>query len=656
MATTVTWVLDADSRYEISSKDHLIQLMHNGELYTNAGSVPSNFMRSPYIQTVDIDLEHDPNIQPIGLTSNPFTNNSVYDGGNFTISNWGYTDPNYETDSSLCETNVGLFGMIHGSIIKNVHLSGVCYLRGFGTCAGFLIGKLQYSNAYNITVSLSSGSEIVQGTAMDAVMKLGGVIGEMVYNNLYGATLEGELSIRHENSTVQSYVGGVAGYVVFATTVTLLRNLATFTSPLVAREVGGVVGRVYADTISKFMNAMKGDIGGNGGRSGGVIGYLRNDRANAYCDGLVCSMQGNIDCGTAYGGGVIGFFDPGNKGNVAKSFLNYMSGDIRARDITSSTRCGGLIGVCDETFDVATSIVAMNGYTQNTVIGQIQSDPVTFATINTDFGMTFETDNYSTTDAVVGLSTDANYFNLPYIDFTGTDTIGTVYNWEFIYGNETSLDLVPSTLNIVASFMAESGAVGYKITVESTDEGSEVVEVSSGKTDVEYNIQSLKPETEYLVKVYSTADGSVYELRMEATETTKANVASNYNMEDFAKSGGGYDVSNLDSESLKMFYDVANDLLESGESITISVGGRSTRSAKFVKRGETVPIEGVDTLLIPFSADAGSDQEVAITLSDSSSVTLAYDETNETVNIEGSDYAIGDHLVLDGKKLIIQYV
>ena len=657
--TTVTWVLDADSRYEISSKDHLIQLMNNGGLYTNAGSVPSDFMRSSYIQTADIDLEHDPNIYPIGRESSPFSNNSKYDGGTFSISNWSYTDPNYETDATTCESYVGLFGYIYGSVVQNVHLTGLCTLRGFSSSTGMVIGKSEFSNVYNVTCSFSSGSEIVQGTANSSVMKLGGVIGEMRYGVLYGVRLEGELSIRHQNTATQSYLGGILGNCAY-TPITLFQNLATFTTNLTAFEVGGCIGRMFRGSVVNLMNAMKGGIG-QGNKIGGVIGFYRNDTTGLTCNGLVCSMQGNIDAGSSgHAGGIIGALQPGTSSQALHSLLNYMGGDVNiSGGTTATTRCGGLIGWSTSSNpNVQTSIVAMNGFTQNTIIGNVASVSGILGTINTEFGLTFAKDNYSTTDAVVGLLTDPNYFNLPYVDLSGTDSNGTVYSWEFIFGNETTLDLAARALNIVASFKAVNGVVGYKVTVENTQkEGSNVVEVSIGTTDVEYNIKSLEPETEYLVRVYSTLDGSTYDLHLEATETTKANVASNYDMNDFAKpQGGGYDVSELDSESSKRFYEVVNDILSTGETIKISVPGGESRSAKFVKRGETVPIEGEDTLLIPFSADAGSAQEVAITLSDSSSVTLAYDETNETVNINGSGYAIGESLVLDGKKLTIQDV
>lgn len=40
MATTVTWVQNGNGEYEISSREHLLQLMNVGNLYTDAGTPP----------------------------------------------------------------------------------------------------------------------------------------------------------------------------------------------------------------------------------------------------------------------------------------------------------------------------------------------------------------------------------------------------------------------------------------------------------------------------------------------------------------------------------------------------------------------------------------------------------------------------------------
>lgn len=81
----VEWIL-TDGKYEISTKNHRLQIMNKGILFTNNGSSPIDFWGSDYIQTADVDLESDPNIKPIGSSTEPFTGS--YDGNHFAITDW----------------------------------------------------------------------------------------------------------------------------------------------------------------------------------------------------------------------------------------------------------------------------------------------------------------------------------------------------------------------------------------------------------------------------------------------------------------------------------------------------------------------------------------------------------------------------------------
>lgn len=99
MTTIVTWTRDIDGNYEVSSINHLKQLMHMGTLYTDAGDFPTDYYgnRTKYLQTGDST-----DIQPVF-------------GG---ISNIG---------------NV--------SYIKNILMTGVCKIQGVTQFAGMIIGR-----------------------------------------------------------------------------------------------------------------------------------------------------------------------------------------------------------------------------------------------------------------------------------------------------------------------------------------------------------------------------------------------------------------------------------------------------------------------------------------------------------------------------------
>ena len=103
--TSVTWVRQ-NSKYEISSKEHILQLMSKGELYTDSGDFPVSYWSSDYIQTVSIEMESDVNISPIGSSTEPFTGS--FDGDYFSITDWSF---------SSTENCIGLFGYVQGSTI-----------------------------------------------------------------------------------------------------------------------------------------------------------------------------------------------------------------------------------------------------------------------------------------------------------------------------------------------------------------------------------------------------------------------------------------------------------------------------------------------------------------------------------------------------------
>lgn len=648
MSTTVTWVLNSNSEYEISSNNHLLQLMQNGALYTNAGTIPSNFMAGHYIQTVDIDLVNDSaNIMPIGSNAIKFT--GEYDGGNFTISNWSYTDPNFGT-ATACEAYTGLFGYAAVSEVKNVRLAGLCVLNGFHNGGGMVIGNCDGTLATNIECDLSPGSSMNHGVGTVTWAYMGGVIGNLSGQPAYGITLRGELSITYSPNATYPVVGGVIGY-ANQTSATLVRNLGSFPNGLSGYIVGGGIGYVFRTSAEKILVAMEGDLTATK-YVGGVVGQSRIDFAGYTSDGFINSMKGNITAqDTAHAGGIIGNLWQSSSNNPLPNLFNYMTGDITTTLTVATTRAGGIFGRCDANPNVTASINAMNGFSQNTVIGSTTAAG-DITTVDTRFGLTFDTDVYSTTSPVTGTAIDSSYFDLPYLVLSGTDSTGVTYSWDFIFGNEETIDFRPRPTNIIVSFGAVAGAISYKATIEETSTGV-VQTVETGFTEPELNIKSLKPNTEYVVKVFTTTDGTQYDLHLQGASSTPPNTADNYMVNDFDDSRGGFDLTNLSTTDISLMSSFFNDLFSSGDKISIPIANGKTVSTKFVKRGESATIENGLSLSISFDADAGSGQAASLTLSDSSIVAIVYDETTEALTINGSDYASSDHFILDGKKVTL---
>lgn len=463
--TTITWVQDSNGNYEISSAEHLKQLMSQGTLYTDAGTPPPSYWGDnstsiSYIQTVDIDLLNDStDIIPIGIEGKIFYGN--YDGGEYTISNYHYLDPNFLTENT-CEKHTGLFGINRGEYLKNIRLDGVWVIQGVQLNSGFLVGSYSGDTMLNIECNFESGSFMDANSSIGTVF-IGAIVGYTSNDiDMIGITVEGSVDFRQDVSGVSAYVGGICGNLSNSSgEIRLIRNLATFPSGINGTRVGGIFGDVRnkGGTISHILNAMTGDISGIQGSTqyvGGVIGvYSETDTsATGVVEYLVNSMTGNISgiANYSYIGGIVGYL---NLLFQHQKFLNYMTGDISHNGTTPTrVQVGGIIGyiyTVQGVYDSSMSncLNAMNGNVQCSLAGNIylgsQNNSVPHVIVsntiaNTSFGLTSTNDTSATnnidrTGTPTGFLTNTDFTDLPYFDLTGTDNDGNSYDFDFVYGN-----------------------------------------------------------------------------------------------------------------------------------------------------------------------------------------------------------------------------
>ena len=434
----VLWVLDSNSRYEVSTKEHLLQIMNKGSLYTDTGTVPSNYWTSNYIQTANIDLESDSNITPIGTESISFTGN--FDGDEYQISNWRFDND----DKSV--TMVGLFGQCEGSLLRNIRLSGTWYTNGYGANAGFMVGNVLIgSNVYNCEGDFSSGTYIGSGSISTNYCAM--MIGSIRESIVNGITLKGEINVFNGGDIVVN-MGCVIGYLFRCTDVSHLVNMATFPNGITTSGavVGGVVGNLFDCPDASYMhNAMIGNltcISTNICYCGGVIAlcFFNFSYPAASNTDFINSMTGNLDS-TRYTGGVLGSFEGRNFNdpNVLTRMVNYMSGNI------TGLVNGGLMGQVraiynDTVNEIRSSIVAMNGNTTNASLGTTNASEhhinIAEITINTNFGMTYVSNNIvSTATTLSGFSYDSTFTDLPYVNILKSFPDGKSKKWEFVFGN-----------------------------------------------------------------------------------------------------------------------------------------------------------------------------------------------------------------------------
>lgn len=642
----VTWVLTNGS-YEVSSKEHLLQIMHNGSLFQNTGSVPPNYRNVSFLQTANIDLESDiANIRVITVFR------GIYDGQEFSVSNWRCT--------ALSGKGTAFFGHTQNAIVRNMVLKGVW--KTLGTIDGaFFAGHNTGSQFYNITADFAPGTEITATSD-----SLGGLFSYTGGCTLQNITLGGTID-KFEGS---AYTGGVVGFSGYSggSTFSYIRNIAIFTTGIVttAQAAGGIFGHFgQGDTISHVVNAMRGSIQGPP-KTGGITGVVNGATMNYVCNSMIGDVIGSNS--SAIAAVVTG-------GGTSTHIVNYMTGDVKS----------GFMGTVAST-NFSSCIVAMTGATTHAAFASGHGSSQVL--LDDSYGITY-TSSLGTV-AAMDTSTFETHpsFDLPYWSLSLVDTASNnSIEWPFVFGNvgtttdhdwmvtvgsgtdvlfvgtetlnatvapDTGATLTPRPLGLGVSFEAVADAVAYMLTVRRAG-GQAVRTVARGFTELTLDINSLLPETDYTVRLYVTTDGAEYALHSETTVTTLANTGPNYNASDFARQDGtaAFDLVDLHTDSVKYLFKVMNEVFTTGDDVLVTLPGGSRKKTRFINRGESASIVNVEAVLLPFEADAGASQSASLTLSDNSSVTITFDETSETVDVGGTVCSTGDSVLIDGKKMTV---
>jgi hypothetical protein len=218
--------------------------------------------------------------------------------------------------------------------------------------------------------------------------------------------------------------------------------------------------------------------------------------------------------------------------------------------------------------------------------------------------------------------------------------------------SQLTLTLTPRSINVFVVINPVEDAVGYRLTYQEI--GGTELTFESRFTELTKNINPLLPETTYQIRLYADyGSGAGFVLVELSTTTTLSDVVSNYDMSDFVQDEGVFDFTDIIDSSADAISPILNSLFTTGDNVKVSLEDSTVVEANFVNIGDSVDITDEDTLLIPFDESSGSGQQISITLSDSSVVILTYDETLETVTLNGETYPIGSSFIVDGKKLTI---
>ena len=203
--------------------------------------------------------------------------------------------------------------------------------------------------------------------------------------------------------------------------------------------------------------------------------------------------------------------------------------------------------------------------------------------------------------------------------------------------------LTPWSTLVELSWSTSDTWTFHRITIDSGSGESIVVDNTNSLSHVVYN---LEPETTFTIRWYTSNDRLSYTLVETESISTLADTPENANMGIFLKDGV-YSFSILDSST----YSRLEDYLTTG--VTIEISGFT---AKLVTRGGTSEIPSGNVLLFPFNPSDGPSQSATIELPDTSTVSVEYDENNDTISVGGTMYSSGDSFVLGGKKVSVHEV
>lgn len=261
-----------------------------------------------------------------------------------------------------------------------------------------------------------------------------------------------------------------------------------------------------------------------------------------------------------------------------------------------------------------------------------------------DFGLGYNIYNAGDSRTYIGLMSDLRVY----------DKVLTAA--EIVSASQTPLSVssfinTPWSTMIDSSWSQVAGATSYRVTYNSGQEEETSV---TGISSTEWVTYNLVPETTYVMKLYSSSDGSSFTLVEEGSVGTLPNTSENSNIASLEQDGG-FDFSVMSRSTLDLLLPFMNDFISSGDVVTLT--SAPVGNLTFIGRGSTFPLTDADErLIIPFDQSSGPSQSITITLSNSSSSIISYDEAENSIVYEGATYFVGDHFIIDGKKVTIRDV
>lgn len=186
-----------------------------------------------------------------------------------------------------------------------------------------------------------------------------------------------------------------------------------------------------------------------------------------------------------------------------------------------------------------------------------------------------------------------------------------------------------------------------------TDPTPSTSTLTSGIQDLEFIVSNLIPQTSYTVELYSSSDDVTYNLESSSNFTTLENLSSNFDQSLFFEAGDSlYDFEDIDSSTLSILEDIFDEIFTTGNTLKLKDSEGTLYETSFVNIGSTIGINDSKSFYVPFTGnDPG--QQVTITLEDTTTEIISYNETTGLVTVQGTEYAPGSSFKLDGKTVYV---
>ena len=208
---------------------------------------------------------------------------------------------------------------------------------------------------------------------------------------------------------------------------------------------------------------------------------------------------------------------------------------------------------------------------------------------------------------------------------------------------ETQLEAVIYTHLVDLTWPTVSGASTY--TIRYTEDGGSEIEAITETTELTGEITNLSPGLTYVFNLYTDLDT----VNPAKTTTVVSPTISSISVQDTLTRISN-DLTLLTDTAISELEVNFRDVLTTGDTLVTDEGDLT-----FVQDSDTLVVsENEESVLTPFDTSSGGTQTFSVTLPDSNTYVLTYDETLDEVIYNSVSYGINDYLVLGSYKVRVK--